>query len=416
MSLKFSNTIDVLASKQVWQYEAVPDRVCRDVAAATFIALQKPDDFPPLQSAIVPGDRVTLAVDPNVPQIAEVIRGVVRGIASTDAGGLDVVVWDEATDETIEAIKAEVSPTSRVVRHRSADRRSLGYLAADESADPIYLNRLLVDADFVLPIMAGRPAMDARPCDLTGVYPWFADSLARARYRDSAPHATKANAKMAAETTWLLGVQIMICVNPSVDGQASEVLAGTIEAIEKRLHIESSDEPDFPPPAPIVVASLDGDRQQQTWANAARAATAAMDRVLPGGTIVLWTDITESPSDALIRRANQDDADEQADELADQHDANSDDSDSDGGDSDTDNNAQNESHDGDDEFPRWDDSIAISRLFADITAEYRLLIHAAIDDQVIEAMGMGSVADGAGLCRLSKSFDGCGVLRAAQFA
>ncbi|TWU48469.1 hypothetical protein [Rubripirellula reticaptiva] len=414
MSLKFSNTIDVLASKQVWQYEAVSDRVCPDVVTATYVALQKPDDFPPLQSAIVPGDRVTLAVDPNVPQIAEVIRGVVRAIASTDAGGLDVVVWDEATDETIESIKAEVSPTSRVVRHRSADRRSLGYLAADESADPIYLNRLLVDADFVLPIMAGRPAMVSRPRDLTGVYPWFADSSARARYRDSAPHATKANAKMAAETTWLLGVQIMMCVTPSIDGLASEVIAGTIDAIEKRLHVEASEEPDFPPPAPIVVASLDGDRQQQTWANAARAASAAMDRILPGGTIVLWTDITESPSDALIRRANQDDADEQADELADQHGANSDGSDSNG--SDIDNDAKNESQDGDDEFPRWDDSIAISRLFADITAEYRLLIHAAIDDHVIESMGMGSVADGAGLCRLSKSFDGCGVLRAAQFA
>ncbi len=419
MPLKFSDTLDVLACKNVWQYESGSDHVCPDVAGATYIALQKPEDFPPFKAAIVTGDRIVLAVDPNVPQIGEVIRGVLRAIATTDAGGVDVVLWDEASDPTIEAIKAELSPTSRVVRHRSADRRSLGYLAADESADPIYLNRLLVDADFVLPIMAGRSWTASRPRDLTGVYPWLADSSARARYRDSPPDAVSANAKMAAETTWLLGVQIMICVFASNDGRVSEVGAGTIKSIEKRLRVDVDDQPDFPPAAPLVIASLDGDRQQQTWANVARAALAAMDHVAPGGTIVLWTDINESPSQSLIRQANQDDVDRQEDDRLDaEADENrDDDSEDDSEDSSTVSDDDPEGRpDGDDEFPRWDESLAISRLFAEISAEHRLLVHAAIDDEVIESMGLGSVADGAGLCRLSKSFEGCGVLRAAQFA
>ncbi|TWU60815.1 hypothetical protein Poly51_10960 [Rubripirellula tenax] len=400
MPLNFSRTIDVLASEQVWQYDAVsPDR-CGDVAATTYAALHRPDDFPPLGSAIVPGDRVTLAVDPNVPMVAEVVRGVLRAISETEAEGVDVLVWDEATDATIEAIRAELPPTSRVVRHRSADRRSLSYLAADPDADPIYLNRLLVDADFVLPIMAGRPIVKSAPRDVTGIYPWLADSGARARYRDAPPSQSKANAKMAVETTWLLGVQMMVCVVPSIDAMVADVIAGTIPAIDKRLTVETDEEHDFPPPAELVVASLDGDTQQQTWANAARAAVAAVDRVLPGGTIVVWTDINESPSDAMLRQANRDAEEDASNEEAESE-------------SDTENSA---AKDDDMEFPAWDESIALSRALTDIAAEYRLLIRAAIDDQTIEALGLGSVADGAGLCRLSKSFGGCGVLRAAQFA
>ncbi len=179
MAFQFPESVGRQVGDRVWYYDDVADRRLSDVAAATMAALQRPDDFPPLARAIVPGDRVVLAVDPNVPAIVDVICGVVAAIGQTDAAGIDVVLWDEASDATVEAIRAEVAPQSRVVRHASADRRQLSYLAADENADPIYLNRLLVDADFVLPIMAARFTDLRRPADRTGVYPWLADSAAR---------------------------------------------------------------------------------------------------------------------------------------------------------------------------------------------------------------------------------------------
>ncbi|QDT06470.1 hypothetical protein K227x_48800 [Rubripirellula lacrimiformis] len=427
MSLQFSDTIDALTSNQVWRYASVPDGNHPDVAAATYAALQTPTDFPPLSAAVVAGDRVTLAVDPNVPQIGEVIRGVVRALSETDADGVDVVLWDEASDETIEAIRSEMVPTSRIVRHRSNDRRQLSYLAADESAEPIYLNRLLVDADFVLPIMAGRPSVPSRPRDLTGVYPWLADSAARTRYRDSPPSAAEENARMAAETTWLLGVQIMLCVSPSADGAVHQVTAGTIESVAKTLHQDEATEADFPPPAPLIVASLDGGPQQQTWANAARAARAAMDHVLPGGTIVLWTDITDLPSGAMSPDpAADDDFDDEDDDDPPRDDDDRDRKELDNEDDEADPSTETDSDDDDPafpsstkamegDFPDWDPSVSVSRLLADITAEHRLLIHARLDDAMIESLGAGAIADRAGLGRLSSGFDGCGVIRAAQF-
>lgn len=400
MAFQFPETAGRFVGDRVWHYDDVSDRRLSDVAAATAAALDRPDDFPPLSRAIVPGDRVVLAIDPNVPEVASVVRGVLAAIGQTDAAGIDVVLWDEATDATVEAIRGEVAPQSRVVRHASADRRQLSYLAADEAADPIYLNRLLVDADFVLPIMTARYTDLQRPADRTGVYPWLADSAARARHRDGAADEVASRAKMATETTWLLGVQMMVCVSPSIDGGASEVSAGTIEAMEKRWTREVPSDDDgetFPPPASLVIASLDGNDQQQTWANAARAAVAATRRAQPGATIVLWTDIDQPPMETSLAGgeddpygADFDDEDDVIPEAA----AKSD----------------------DEEFPSWDASKSIWQTLAEVAEEYHVMVHARLEDTVIEQTGLGAIGDADGLRRLCESFDGVGVMRAAQFA
>ena len=137
-----------LASAQVWEYDAGTNRRCPDVAGDAARALSAPDDFPPIDAAIVDGDKVVLAVDPNVPNVDEVIQGVIRVMRSTPASQIEIVVWDEATDETLGRIRA-VATGLNVIEHRSDNRETLSYLAADVDAEPIYLNRALVDADFV---------------------------------------------------------------------------------------------------------------------------------------------------------------------------------------------------------------------------------------------------------------------------
>ena len=56
-----------------------PNKSERDVAAATKAAWEAPLNFPPLRQAIVPGDRVVLALGPAVAQAAEVIAAIVAG-------------------------------------------------------------------------------------------------------------------------------------------------------------------------------------------------------------------------------------------------------------------------------------------------------------------------------------------------
>ena len=165
--LQFKTKQASLAAVHVWEYDAASKRTSQDIAGETVRTLAAPDDFPPIEAAIVSGDKVALAVDPNVPAVDQVIEGVLRMLRATPAGEVDIVVWDEATEETMQRIR-DVAGQTRVIRHHSGERESLCYLAADQEALPIYLNRDLVDADFVLPIVAVRPSNVSRRRDLTG--------------------------------------------------------------------------------------------------------------------------------------------------------------------------------------------------------------------------------------------------------
>ena len=70
-----------------------------DPAAAMVAALQDPVGYPPLARAVVPGDRVVISVDPAVPQVPQVVAGVVRTLMSADVNPADIVVLTSRTSD-----------------------------------------------------------------------------------------------------------------------------------------------------------------------------------------------------------------------------------------------------------------------------------------------------------------------------
>ena len=398
--VSFSEIIDALSHPQIWEYNCGTKTFVRDVAGQTHQALMAPIDFPPIEAAIVAGDRVALAVDPNVPQLCEVVTGVLKTIGETQAGDIDIVLWDEATDATIEQLQDIAGDSVDVLRHSSSSRESLRYLGADHEAAPIYLSRPLVDADFVLPIVSTRPTDSACGHDLTSVFPSLADSATRLRHRTRLQAAEPSKDELQPgqllpeqEVAWLLGVHLIVAVTANASGKIGDVVAGPSDAIGKHVAGMQPLGKDFPPPAELVIASLDGNAQQQTWANAARAVIAASRYVVPGGAIVLWTEIADSPAGVLAGLADLEESDLlQANENA------------------------GVQRGEDDEFPLWDDSVDIARSFARIAAEHRVLIHSQLDREAIEPIGIGAISNQEELTQLSQSFKSCGVLRSAQFA
>ncbi len=392
-TIDFGSTLAQLQNPQVWEYQSGTNRSCHDVVTATVAALQAPHDFPPLEAAIVPGDRVAIAVDPNVPSVEQVVEGAIRVLKQSAAGELEIVVSDEATDTTLESIAKIAGDGIPVTRHCCSKRECLRYLGADVEADPIYLNRWLVDADFVLPISAGRPLDTTCDSDLTGLFPAFADSRARRRYLaqdvDTAL-ANQAATGKSEEPAWMLGIQIMISVIANHLGLASQILAGTPDAIRKQLAPVRQLPDEFPPAAPLVIASLDGDAQQQSWVNAARAVSAAARYTLPGGTIVLWSAIADSPSTVAVDALNESDGDDASTSGSDE--------------------------DAEQEFPQWNADEAALRTLARVVEEHRLLIHSRLEREVVESLGFAAIDSTEQLSKLSQSFDACGILRAAQFA
>ena len=182
----------------------------------------------------------------------------------------------------------------------------------------------------------------------------------------------------------------MLCAIPNQLGRVGEVFAGTPDAIRKRLASVQPNHAEYPPAAPLLIASLDGGIQQQTWANAARGFTAAARYVAPGGTIVLWTEMQDLPSGCLLELGGEEpiDFDARADDpmVA------------------------------EDEFPAWDASNGIARGIQRIAANHRLLIRSKLEDEVIESVGLAAIGNSAELNRLISGVQSCAVLPAAQFA
>src|SRR6056297_1813179 len=112
-----ASLLDKLETNEVVQYSRATQGKVNKIAETAFAALESPWEFPPLSAAIVPGDRVALAIDPNVPEVIEVLRGVLKALAKIETGGIEIVLWDEATDQTVAAIQREVGEAIHVVRH-----------------------------------------------------------------------------------------------------------------------------------------------------------------------------------------------------------------------------------------------------------------------------------------------------------
>lgn len=401
-TVDFGMLIPQLKHRQMWEYEVGPRRGCRDVASATFACLQEPLDFPSIGAAIVPGDRVALAVDPNVPSVQGVVTGAIDAFLQAGAGSIDIVVSDEAKPDVFSALQNLSGDRIRISQHRSAQRECLRYLGADQSANPIYLNRALVDADFILPIAVSRPLDRTPDNDLTGIFPAFADSGARLRHLQRSARQqdnSDGNGMQSEQPSWLLGVQIMVSVSSNQDGAIGLVLAGTPDAIAKHLMPARRLPDEFPPSASLVIASLDGEAQQQSWLNAARAAAAATRYLLPGGTIVLWSEIDESLA-AGTSRFEEIVSGQSFDAPAPL------DSDS----------PLEPQEDSEQPFPEWQSEQVALWTLTRIAAEHRLIIHCRLDSEELEALGYAAIESMPQLVKLCESFDSVGVLRAAQFA
>jgi hypothetical protein len=403
---------DIASSLQLattWKLATTSSSTCNDVAGQTHEALQNPLEFPSIESAIVPGDRVALAVDPNVPQLSEVITGILKTLAMTEAGDIDIVFWGEALESVVESVREIAGDRTTLEVHDSEKRESLRYLAADVDATPIYLNRRLVDADFVLPLVASRTVDAASKNDVSGVFPAFADSLTRRKHRRRMNDADAANANdEIAQIPWLLGVHMIVAVSVNENGDVGEVLAGTTDAIRGHLHATTTGQTEadqgLPQSGELVLASVTGDKNQQTWTNAARALAAAIRNVTSGGTIVLWTSMDQIPTGPLARLDDFDDPTQLLDELESQ----------------TTNPMRVEDGDNDDleevDFPRWDSDSNAALTFARVLSEHRVLIHSLLPHETIEPMGLGVVANAEQLVQMSKSFETCCIVPAAQFA
>lgn len=292
-----------------------------DLPAAVEQALTHPLDFPSFQQAVLPGDKLVLALDAQVPQGPEVVRAVVSALMKWGAALEDITVL-VATEECAASLREASHVAERratLVVHDPAKRDQMAYLTSTQSGEPLYLNRLLCDADMVIPIgsarmfsRAAKAKAKAKVSD--GLYPVFSAAKAQPaarvaqRSRRARPKPDKDPAERP-DVSWLLGVLCMVQVVPGPGGSASAVLAGEPAAVrrESRRQCEAAWRFEVPQPASLVIAAIEGDASQQTWEHVSRSLAAATQAVAEEGSIAICCDLQEDPGPALQALAEYDD-------------------------------------------------------------------------------------------------------------
>lgn len=268
-------------------------------------ALRHPVEYPPLARAVVPGDRVAIALDADTPRDDDIVAGLwsVLSECGVEPDGLSIVqplsIQNGHAPDPRRGLPADVRETVAWIRHDPADRDRHMYLANAASGERIYLATEVVDADVVL--SAGRVEFDS----LIGyrgtnsvLYPALSNVEAAARatgrgHTELDPDDQRPLRQLADEIGWLLGAMFTVQVVPAAGDGASHVVAGASEPtfglakhyLNQHWRVELDERVD------AVVAAVDVDAGGHGWQQVASAAASARSLVANGGKIVLLTEI-----------------------------------------------------------------------------------------------------------------------------
>lgn len=282
-----------------------------DPASAMTAALQSPLKYPSLASSTVPGDRITIAVEPGLPSLEAIVAGALLEMLErgTDPRDITIVVGSNLRPP-LALVPTRMRKDLRVVLHNPSDQEGLQYLAADKEARPIYLNRALCEADFVLPISASRLTTGIDYVGgYSGVFPVFADLETQQRYRagSSADHAVhqRHRREEADGAAWQLGLHFITQVVPGQGDEVFGIIAGEAESVIREAQRQHAAAWLYPLPGKVslAIAAIEGGEEQQTWEHLARALDVAQRTVSDGGAIIIVSDLTQSIGPALAALA-----------------------------------------------------------------------------------------------------------------
>ncbi len=363
-----------------------------DVTEKVAAALASPLGFPLLSQATIPGDRVTIALGEGVPQADRVVAAIVDELVRGSDPESIAVVCAPSDHSLAEAeLMAQLAPADRdrvgLVHHDPHDREALAYVAANDSAEPIYLNRAIVDADFVVPVGCLRAESSAGYHGLHSVlFPRFSDEKTQRRFRDpqgvSQPETRERQRAEVAQAAWLLGVQFTVQIVRGAHDTVLQVLTGLADDVAAHATNLAGDAIacSVPHRAGLVVAAIDGDPTQQTWDNFARALAAASRVVAEDGVIAVCCDLDAAPGAALSCLVEEEVSEVALREI---------------------------------DRERTADTLPAAWLLH-VLDRHTIFLLSHLDEPIVEDLGMAYLADTEDLARLSLQFDSCIILGGAH--
>lgn len=298
--------LTIQADRVIWQH--YPPAALDDLPMAVQNALAAPIDFPALSQAVIPDDRVVIAVETSTPGLETVIAGIwnVLSERGVEPENLTILQPSGGTDPRTglpEPIRGRVIWKE----HNPTDKDELAYLASTTSGERIHLARLVTDADVVLSV--GRIGFDP-VLGFSGTnsafYPQLsdADAIVKARgqgHIELEPEDSRPLRQVVDEVGWLLGSQFTVQTVPAASGGVAAVLAGAFEPVFRRgrefVTRELLVTPDTR--SDLVVVSITDDAAGHGWAQIGAAIAAARRLVVRDGKILVLSQLSEEPGPGL---------------------------------------------------------------------------------------------------------------------
>jgi nickel-dependent lactate racemase len=276
-------------------------------------ALQRPIDFPSVEQAVIPGDRVTVALERHTPGSASLVAGIWKALSPRGIDADRFVVIQPATrmasdlpDPRAE-LPEEIREQVHWILHDPTRRDRCVYLAATATGERVYLAREVVDADFLISVgpIVFDPLMGYRGTNSV-FYPGLSSVEAMQRtqgqgHLELGPEEVRPLRELIDEIGWLLGNPFTVQVIPAAAGGVSRVLAGVCEPVftqGKKLLMEQwlvevDERPD------VVIAAIDHEVGPHGWEHLGAAVEVARGLVARGGKIVILSDLNAELSEGL---------------------------------------------------------------------------------------------------------------------
>lgn len=306
-------TGEIADAHLLWQFGGPPALL--DVSAAIADSLLHPLDYPSLRQALVPGDKVVLVLDRNVPSAAEVIAGLwsvcqAAGVAPQDVQVLQPIALTGVRPSDPRRLLPEAVRDAVLWKvHDPTDDQGIGYLAASADGERIYLAREVLNADFVIPIgRLGFDPIQGRRSAMSSFYPGLSNTEAFAKSRgqghsELGPDDDRPFSQRVQEIGWLLGIQFAIQVMPSAGhGAAAGILAGNPETVVQRSRalLDASWRVRFDQRGETALVTIPAGGDDPTgWEQLGDALEAASRLVVREGRIIVLSDLSAEPGPGI---------------------------------------------------------------------------------------------------------------------
>ena len=286
-------------------------------------ALQNPFGLPVLSECVVPGDRVVIVVDPETPNVVDVVTQVWDQFQELNTDELDFTLLLPASGDgasgdgagsqgVIDGLPVHLRSQLAIHIHDPTDENQRRYLASSAGGERLYLSHYLTDADFIISIgTIGFDGVFGYRGTSSAIYPAFSDveairSAMRDCHSELSPEDKRPSRDLVDEIGWLLGTQFTVQIVPDPAGGIDGVFCGaTDEAMAAgKQHLNERFRLNLKEEVHLAVVSIPGN-SEFGWRHFGAALATAARIVGDDGRIAVVADLPAhiGPGLEMLRRS-----------------------------------------------------------------------------------------------------------------